>query len=69
MIVVAPIPLIRKKHIIQKLKKCSAFSPETAITFEKAGVINPNMFKRVADVMIRQGILGKCGEKYYLNNK
>ena len=63
----APVPLIRKKRIIEKLRQCKAFSPETAVTLEKAGVINPHMFKRVTQVMINQGTLVQCGEKYYLN--
>ena len=54
---VAPVPLIRKNHIIKKLRECKAFSPETAVTFEKAGVINPHMFKRVTHVMTKQGTL------------
>ncbi|MBD5104813.1 MAG: hypothetical protein HDT47_08130 [Ruminococcaceae bacterium] len=66
---VAPVPLIRKNHIIKKLRECKAFSPETAVTFEKAGIINPHMFKRVNYAMIEQGILVQCGEKYYLNNQ
>lgn len=66
---VAPVPLIRKKHIINKLRECKAFSPETAVTFEKAGVINPHMFKRVTHIMTKQGTLVQCGEKYYLNNQ
>ena len=63
----APVALIRKKRIIEKLWECKAFSPETAVTFEKAGIINPHMFKRVTQVMIKQGTLVQCGEKYYLN--
>lgn len=65
----APALLIRKKHIINKLRECKAFSPETAVTFEKAGIINPHMFKRVTHAMTKQGTLVQCGEKYYLNNQ
>lgn len=65
----APVPLIRKKHIINKLRECKAFSPETAVTFEKAGVINPHLFKGVTRVMTKQGTLVQCGEKYYLSNQ
>lgn len=64
---VAPVPLIRRNYIIKKLRKCKAFSPETAVTFEEAGVINPHLFKGVNCAMIRQGTLVQCGEKYYLN--
>ena len=61
MFVAAPVPLIRKK-----LRECNAFSPETAVTFVQAGIVNPHMFGRVNQVLIKQRVLGKCGEKYYL---
>lgn len=64
---VAPVPLIRRNYIIKKLRKCKAFSSETAVTFEEAGIINPHMFKGVNHAMIRHGALVQCGEKYYLN--
>lgn len=66
MFVASPVPLIRKKYIIQKLRECNAFSPETAVTFEQAGIVNPHLFGRVNQVLINQRVLGKCGEKYYL---
>ena len=69
MFLFAPVPLIRRNYIKNKLTECKAFSPDTAVTFEKAGVINPHMFKRVTSLMIKQGILVQCGEKYYLNNQ
>ena len=65
----SPALLIRKKHIVEKLRECKAFSPETAVTFEKAGIINPHMFKRVNYALIEQGILVQYGEKYYLSNQ
>ena len=65
----APVPLIRKNYIKKKLTECKAFSPDTAVTFEKAGILNPNMFMGVTNVMIKRGILVKYGEKYYLNNQ
>lgn len=62
----APVPLIRRNHIIDRLRKAGALSPETAVTFREAGVINPDGFRRVTGMMIRTGLLGQAGERYYL---
>lgn len=63
-----PIPLIRKRLIIKKLTECNAFSEETAKTFTEAGIINPNGFKKVNDVLEKQKVLIRTKEnKYYLN--
>lgn len=35
-------PLIRRNDGICKLRKCGALSPETAVTFQQAGIINPS---------------------------
>ena len=62
-----PIPLIRKRLIIKKLTECNAFSEETAKTFTEAGIINPNGFKKVNDVLEKQKVLIRTKEnKYYL---
>lgn len=63
-----PIPLIRKNLIIKKLTKCNAFSKESAITFEEAGIINPKGFNKINERLIEQKILVRTEEgKYYLN--
>ena len=68
MVFIPPIPLIRKNFIIKKLTECNAFSEETAKTFTEAGIINPNGFKKINEIMIKQKILVKTKDgKYYLN--
>lgn len=63
----APIPLIRRKHILNCLRKCGATSKETAKTFSDAGVINPNVFKAVTEKLIKKHELGRTDDnKYYL---
>lgn len=63
-----PIPLIRKNLIVRKLKKCNAFSEETAKTFVEAGIINPNGFQKITERLIKKQILVRTKEgKYYLN--
>ncbi|MDE6031984.1 MAG: hypothetical protein K2G32_10225 [Oscillospiraceae bacterium] len=63
-----PIPLIRRNHIVRQLKKRDAFSEQTAVTLEEAGVINPNAFSRINDVLVKQGVLSRAdGQRYYLN--
>ena len=61
-----PIPVIRRNHIIERLRTCHAVSQESAMTLRKAGVINPDGFKRITELLCRRGILIKTGEKYYL---
>lgn len=61
-----PVPLIRRNMIIKRLKACGAVSPETAKTFREAGVINPNGFARVTEMLVRQGIIHRTADgKYY----
>lgn len=50
----APIPLIRRQHIFNRLRKCDATSKETAITLSDAGVINPNAFKAITEKLIKK---------------
>lgn len=62
-----PIPLIRKKHILNCLRKCGAISKETAKTLSEAGVINPNAFKVITDKIVKNHELGRTEDnKYYL---
>lgn len=63
----APIPLIRRKHILNRLRKCGATSKETAKTLSEAGVINPNAFKAITEKLIKRHELGRTdNNKYYL---
>ncbi len=64
---VIPVLLMRKRHIIDKLLKMDAVSEENAVTLREAGVINPNGFHRFTLRLVEQGILHKCGDKYYLD--
>lgn len=49
----APIPLIRRKHIFNCLRKCGATLKEIAKIFYDAGVINPNAFKAITEKLIK----------------
>ncbi len=62
-----PIPLIRRNHIIKKMRECNSASESTAKTFKEAGIINPNAFAGVTAMMLNKGILVKTKDgKYYL---
>ena len=62
-----PIPLIRRNLIVSKLRESGAVSPETAKTFAEAGVINPNGFSRITEVMLKRGTIKKTADgKYYI---
>lgn len=62
----APVPLIRRNYVRNKLRKAGAFSPQTAVTLKQAGVINPTWFPQVTKAMVKARILAQVGEKYYL---
>ena len=62
-----PIPLIRKNMIVRKLRKCGAVSAEIAKTFAEAGVITPNGFKHITDMLIKRRTIKKTADgKYYI---
>lgn len=66
-VIFAPIPLIRRKHILNRLRKCGATSKETAKKLSEAGVINPNAFKTITEKLIKKYELGRTdNNKYYL---
>ena len=62
-----PIPLIRQKVIVRKLKASGAVSAETAKTLSEAGVFNPNAFARITERMVIKGIIKRTSDgKYYV---
>lgn len=68
MAIFIPVPVIRRRLIIRKLTKCNAFSEDSAKSFEEAGIINPDGFKRLTEKLIKEKILIKTkNNKYYLN--
>ena len=67
MIFVPPLPLIRRKVIVKKLRNCGAVSAETAKTLAEAGIINPNIFPGVTERMIKKGTINRTTDgKYYV---
>ena len=62
-----PIPLIRKKIIINKLKQCGAVTPETAKTFAQAGIPNPDAFARITQKLVENATIYKTADgRFYL---
>lgn len=67
MFFVPPIPLIRRKHIIRRLRACGAVSPQTARSFEEAGIIFPNKFSIAKIKMLHDGRLCRTEDgRYFL---
>lgn len=63
----APIPLIRKNHIIDRLSACGATSPATAVTFAAAGVINPEKFTAITKRLLKSRVIGQTPDgRYYI---
>jgi len=56
---------LRKKMILTALKACGAFSPETALTLEEAGVENPSGFPGFTEDLVGFDILGKTKDGRY----
>ena len=62
-----PIPLIRRNVILKKLSECGATSEKTARTLAEDGVINPNWFKRITELLMRQSIIHRTPDgRYYI---
>lgn len=62
-----PIPLIRKNVILKKLRDCGATSEKTARTLAEAGVINPNGFKRITELLVQQDAIHWTSDgRYYI---
>lgn len=64
---IPPIPLIRKQHILKKLSEHGAFAPDSAVTFNDAGIVRPESFRNVTKKMLRSGLLVSCLDgRYYI---
>ena len=64
---VPPVLLLRRKIIIKMLTESKAFSEESAVTLEDAGVFNPHAFKRLNAILVDRGVLGVTSDdRYYL---
>lgn len=62
-----PIPLIRRKHVVKKLKAANAYTPDTAVTFREAGIRFPDGFCMVTKVLLLRGVIVSCLDgRYYL---
>ena len=62
-----PTPLLRKRHIIRRLRACGATSPETAKTLAEAGVFHSDWFKPITNRLVKTGIIKKTADdRYYI---
>ena len=58
---------LRKKMILEALKKCGAVSKETAKTLSDAGVENPNQFEEYTERLVDLDVIRKTRDgRYYL---
>ncbi len=63
-----PIPLIRKMHIIKKLRKANAYDEASAKYLDEIGVFNPYAFYGITKRMVASGTINKTKDgRYYLN--
>lgn len=62
-----PLLLLRKRVIVNRLKDCGAISEKTAKSLVEAGVINPNGFERMTEILVEAGTIHKTSDgKYYV---
>ena len=61
-----PVPAIRRNLLITRLRACNAVSMETAVTLSEAGIINPNGFTQITELLCKRRIIFKEGNRYYL---
>ena len=57
---------LRRKMIVEALKKCGAVNEKTAKTLADAGVENPEQFMGSVEMMIASGVIHKTKDgRYY----
>ena len=57
---------LRRKMILEALKKCGAVNEKTAKTLADAGVENPEQFMGSVEMMIASGVIHKTKDgRYY----
>ena len=57
----------RRVLILRRLRKCGAFSPETAKSLAQAGILTPNMFPSFTNHLVETNVLGRTDDgKYYV---
>lgn len=60
----------RQQMIINKLTECCAFSEESAVPLETAGVLNPGVLPKFTKRLVKRNILKQTADgRYYLNRK
>ena len=65
-----PLVLIKRKRILEKLRKAGAQSPRTATTLAAAGVAKGDRdYPGLIKMLLREGDIAGDGEKYYLTEK
>lgn len=58
---------MRRKKIVEQLKKCGAVSEETAVTLADAGIFNPNAFHGIADRLVAEKLIRATSDgRYYI---
>jgi predicted transcriptional regulator len=62
-----PIPLIRKRVIMERLQACGAVSEQTAKSLAEAGVLNPDWFRRITERLVKAGCIHRTADgRYYV---
>lgn len=55
---------------MKKLAASGAYDAEHAVTFQEAGVINPQAFRNITKKLLKNGLIVSCLDgRYYIGNK
>ena len=60
-----PLVIIKRKRIMEKLRRAGAVSEKTAVGLEEAGVANRE-YAGLVSMMLREKTIARAGEKFYL---
>lgn len=65
---ISPGLLLRRKMVINKLKKCNAISEGNAVTLKEAGMFYPKAFPKIIQNLIDLDVIKKTRDgKYFLS--
>ena len=62
-----PLGIIKRKRIMEKLRRAGAVSEKTAVGLEEAGVAKGDReYPGLVSMMLREKTIARAGEKFYL---
>lgn len=60
---------MRKAMILEALQREQAFSPETAVTMEEAGIVNIENFREYTESLVNQEVIRRTGDGRFYRDR